>query len=345
MSSSQVDPVILGGWQLAAGHGRDTEDGFAVLEAHYAAGFRTLDCADIYTGVEDLIGAFARTNGLGPTDLRVHTKLVPDLAALATFDADAVERAVDRSCERLGREALDLVQLHWWDDGVPGHERVLEALHALAERGRVHGIGLTNVSTARLRSSLELGVPIASVQVQASILDRRALGAFADLAARHGVDLLAYGSVAGGLLSDRYLGADDVGLPDAAGGVAHENRSLTKYRLVVEELGGWPTLQSLLAELRAVADGCGLDVAGVASAWTLAQPRVRACIVGVRSRRHVDALVRLREAPPLGAADLERLEAARRRYPEVPGDVYALERDRSGRHGRIMKYGLNAGTP
>jgi aryl-alcohol dehydrogenase-like predicted oxidoreductase len=332
-----LDRLIVGCWQLAQGHGTSVEDGATVLEAYAGAGFRVFDAADIYTGVEALLGAFIAAHGLAG-QVRVHTKLVPDLAALPTLSADDVARAVDRSLARLRVDALDLVQFHWWDLAVPGY---LEALDALAEQrrqGKVREIGLTNFDRTRLAEILAHGVPVASLQAQVSLLDRRTRGAFADLAAAHGVDLLAYGSVAGGLLSDTWLGRRaPAGTP--------ENRSLVKYLLVAEELGGWDALQALLRELRAVADGRGSDVATVASAWCLRQPGVRACIVGVRSRRHLARHLELRDALALSDAEVVRLERARAAFPEVPGEVYALERDREGRHGRVMKYGLNEARP
>lgn len=334
MALPYVDRLILGCWQLARGHGSDVEDGTGVLEAHYAAGFRVLDCADIYTGVEALIGSFIAAHGLAPGDLRVHTKFVPDLTSLADLRPDDVERAVDRSRARLRRDVLDLVQFHWWDYAVPGYLTALEALADLQRQGKVRAIGLTNFDADHLRTILEHGIPVASIQVQYSLLDRRPGAGLAGVAAGHDVDLLAYGSLAGGLLSDRYLAHEDLG-------DEHENRSLTKYRLIVDEIGGWPALQTLLRELRAVADERGSDVASVASGWCLRQPSVRACIVGIRSRRHVPRLAALREAAALSDAEVARLDAVRAHYPEVPGEVYALERDRAGRHGRVIKYGLN----
>ena len=328
-----LDRVIVGCWQLAEGHGTDVEDGRTVLDAYAGAGFRVFDAADIYTGVEALLGDFIAAHGLRG-EVRVHTKLVPDLAALPALSADDVARAVDRSLTRLRVDALDLVQFHWWDLAVPGYLQALEALAEQRRQGKVREIGLTNFDRTRLAEILDHGVPVASLQAQVSLLDRRTRGAFADLAAAHGVDLLAYGSVAGGLLSDAWLGQP---APDGT----PENRSLVKYLLIVDELGGWDALQALLHELRAVADARGSDVATVASAWCLRQPGVRACIVGVRSRRHLSRHLELRHALALSDGEVARLERVRAAFPEVPGEVYALERDRGGRHGRVMKYGLN----
>jgi aryl-alcohol dehydrogenase-like predicted oxidoreductase len=338
MALDYLNRVIVGCWQLAQGHGREVEDGSAVLQSHVEAGFTVCDCADIYSGVEELIGQFIAAHGLAPHQLRVHTKYVPDLGELGRLRPGDVERAIDRSRSRLGREALDLVQFHWWDYAVPGYLGALDALAALQRQGAITAIGLTNFDAERLRSIVEHGIDVASIQVQYSLLDRRPRGALTAAAEASGVDLLAYGTVAGGLLSDAYLGRQDLGTD-------HENRSLTKYRLIVDEVGGWDALQALLRVLRAVADERGSDVASVASAYSLQQPGVRACIVGVRSRRHVARLAALRDDPALTGGQLARIDAARERFPEVPGAVYALERDRTGRHGRIMKYGLNEGPP
>ncbi len=103
------------------------------LEAAFDAGLTTFDCADIYTGVEALIGAFrarlsARRGAKAARALKVHTKLLPDLDCLRRISKSYVEGIVDESVRRLGVEQLDLVQFHWWDYGVPG------AVNALVTR-------------------------------------------------------------------------------------------------------------------------------------------------------------------------------------------------------------------
>ncbi len=120
-----------------------------------------------------------------------------------------------------------------------------------------------------------------------------------------------------------------------------ENRSLTKYKLIIDDFGGWALFQELLQALRRVADRHGTDIASVASRAMLDRPGVAAVIVGARSRAHVAA----NAAIPLDRA--RRGRQARRSTPcsrsgsGPPGDTFALERDRTGRHGAIMKYNLN----
>ncbi|MDE0528782.1 MAG: aldo/keto reductase [Truepera sp.] len=331
-----VDRIIVGCWQLSEGHsGSGGRFAFDTLEAYYEAGFRVFDCADIYTGVEALLGTFIRANGLSSRELFIHTKYVPDLTTLPTLSPEQTEAAIDRSLARLGVERLDLVQFHWWDYRVPGYLGVLDTLCQLQKRGRITEIGLTNFDAERTEEILDHGVPVASIQTQYSVIDRRPAGRLAALGKAHGIPLLCYGSVAGGLLSNHYLSRPKPQEP-------YENRSLTKYLLMLEEMGDWESFQGLLQVLSDIAEQRDTDVATVASAYCLEQEAVRACIVGVRNTDHLDRHVALRDTVTLTGRELGRIESARSTLGEIPGAVYALERDSGGRHGRIMSYELNS---
>lgn len=333
MKLEYLNKIIIGGWQLAEGHS-DEREGLQVLEAYYRAGFRAFDCADIYTGVEALIGSFIKAHGLTSDDIRVHTKYVPDIALLTSLTKEQTEATIDRSRARLGLETLDLVQFHWWHYGSGDYLAALDSLKALKQLGKLKEIGLTNFDAAHLEEILDRGIPVASVQTQYSVIDRRATEKLAPLMLEHDVALLCYGSVAGGLLSDRYLGEPEPQAP-------FENRSLVKYILMVEEMGGWDALQNVLEVLRAIADTHGTDIATIASAYCLSQPGVRACIVGARNTNHLKEHLQLRDGVRLSEREVADIEAARRKFTNIPGDVYELERDIEGKHGRIMKYNLN----
>ncbi len=338
-----VTRVIRGNWQLAGGHGAvAAEAALDALQAAFDAGLTTFDCADIYTGVEALIGAFRQrlhaTRGAGAAArLKVHTKLVPDLDRLRDLDRRHLEGIVDESLRRLRVERLDLVQFHWWDYAVPGAVEAMGALADIARGGKVHLVGATNFDTPHTAAILAAGVPLVSMQTQYSLLDARPENGLASLAQAHDVSLLCYGTVAGGFLADRWLGAPE---PDGP----LENRSLTKYKLVIDEFGGWDLFQALLAACRRVADRHGVDIATVASRSVLDRPGVAAVIVGGRDTAHAAANAAV-GALRLTTDDHAVIAAvlARRRGPA--GDTYALERDRAGRHGAIMKYNLNATAP
>ena len=335
-----ITRVIRGGWQLAGGHGTiEPERALDDLLAAFDAGVTTFDCADIYTGVEELYGALRtrlrETRGEDTArQLRVHTKLVPDLTILPSVRRSDIEAIVDRSLARLRVERLDLVQFHWWDYNEPRWLDAMGWLDELRRAGKVGLIGGTNFNTAHVREILAADIPLASMQVQYSVLDRRPENGFAALCRAHDVALLCYGTVAGGFLSDRWLGAPEPAAPLA-------NRSLVKYKLIIEDFGGWALFQELLAALRRVADRHGVDIASVASRMALQFPGVAAVIVGATSRAHLAANVAA-AAIPLTAGDIGEVEAVASRGEGPIGDVYDLERDRAGPHGSIMKYNLNA---
>jgi len=335
-----ITRVIRGGWQLAGGHGTiEPERALDDLLAAFDAGVTTFDCADIYTGVEELYGALRtrlrETRGEDTArQLRVHTKLVPDLTILPSVRRSDIEAIVDRSLARLRVERLDLVQFHWWDYNEPRWLDAMGWLDELRRAGKVGLIGGTNFNTAHVREILAADIPLASMQVQYSVLDRRPENGFAALCRAHDVALLCYGTVAGGFLSDRWLGAPEPAAPLA-------NRSLVKYKLIIEDFGGWALFQELLAALRRVADRHGVDIASVASRMALQFPGVAAVIVGATSRAHLAANVAA-AAIPLTAGDIGEVEAVASRGEGPIGDVYELERDRTGPHGSIMKYNLNA---
>ncbi|MBV9289250.1 MAG: aldo/keto reductase [Hyphomicrobiales bacterium] len=337
----RVSRVIRGGWQLAGGHcAVDREKAIGDLIAAFDAGIFTFDCADIYTGVEELYGEvrdrICATRGEeAARRLKIHTKFVPDLDLLPTIERADVERIIDRSLRRLKVEALDLVQFHWWDYAEPRMLETVATLDELRRAGKVMRIGGTNFDTRRLEQLLDADLPIVSMQVQYSLIDRRPDRGFARVCERRGVGLLCYGTVAGGFLSDRWLG-----VPEPRGALA--NRSLVKYKLIIDEFGGWALFQDLLAVLRRIADRHGADIASVASAAVLGGPAVAAVIIGATSRAHL--------APNVAASSLRLTPSDHTEIIAVTGgrgpggDVYEVERDRAGAHGAIMKYNLNRET-
>lgn len=334
----QIPRLIKGGWQLAGGHGAiDADTAIADMIAFADAGVTAFDCADIYTGVEELIGRFLREwrnrRGSDAPRIRVHTKCVPDLAALPTLTRIDIERIIDRSLQRLGTDRLDLVQFHWWDYDIPGVIDAAHRLHELQTAGKIEQLGVTNFDTLHLSAMLDAGVPIVSHQVQVSLLDGRAQREMAALCSTRGIGLLAYGALAGGFLHERWLGATEPHEP-------LENRSLVKYKLIIDDFGGWPLFQRLLRVLEQIAFAHDTTIGAVALRYVLDQPAVAAVIVGARDAGHLPATL---AATSLDVTSAERvaLHALLATATGPLGDVYTLERQKSGRHASIMRYNLN----
>ncbi len=331
--------LIRGGWQLAGGHGDvDRERAIADMAAFVDAGVTTFDCADIYTGVEEMIGAFRerlkQERGVAAlAQLRVHTKFVPDWDMLGRLTKRDVEAIIDRSLTRLRAERLDLVQFHWWNYAAPGLEETGLWLKELQQAGKIRLIGGTNFDSEHAARLIAAGVPLVSMQSQYSLLDARPENGLTALCASSGMKLLCYGTVAGGFLSSRWLGQPEPEEPFA-------NRSLVKYKLVIDDFGGWALFQELLAALDRIARRHGVSITAVATRHVLDRPHVAGVIVGARYAEHLeDNLSAFRFA--LTQEDRAAIDAVLARRTGPLGDAYTLERDKEGRHGRIMKYNLN----
>lgn len=330
-----ISRILKGGWQLAGGHGAiDRATALDDMARFVDAGVTTFDCADIYTGVEALIGDFMRTRRAAGR-VQVHTKYVPDLDTLAHLTRADVDLAIDRSLRRLGVERLDLVQFHWWDFDIPRYVEVARWLDEIRRAGKIGLVGATNFDVPRLREIVDAGVPIASHQVQYSVLDRRPASTMTAFCAERQIPMLCFGAVAGGFLSDRYLGQPEPAPP-------LNNRSHVKYRLIIDEYGGWDRFQRLLQTLADVARRHRATISSVALGWVLDRPQVAGVIVGARHARHLDDLRRVSDVR-FTEADREQIDAALAESTGPAGDVYELERVKSGSHASAMRYTLNAG--
>ena len=332
-----ISRLIKGGWHLAGDHG-PVQPATAIedMARFVEAGITTFDCADIYTGVEQLIGEFRRAYPALAQQLQVHTKFVPDLTELGSVDSRCVEKVIDRSLQRLGVERLDLVQFHWWDFEVPRYVETALHLDRLRQAGKIAQLAVTNFDTPHLQEIVGAGVPILAHQLQYSLVDDRPNIRMVEFCRARGIALLCYGTVLGGFLSERGLGKP----PPRA---QLQNRSLVKYKLIIDDFGGWDLFQELLQVLATAAAKHGTDIATVASRAMLDRPQVAAVIVGAINTSHLQAHGQIGSIQ-LDVEDLAAITAVTdyRRGPRE--DVYILERDRAGRHGQIMKYQLSGST-
>ena len=332
-----VSRIIKGNWQLAERHGPPVERQAALdgMRRFVEAGFDTFDCADHYVGVEELIGDFRKAHPDLAKRLKVHTKVVPDRDVLPRIKRADIAFLIDRARQRLGKDCLDLVQFHWWDYDVPGYVDSMGWLDDMRREGKIRLVGTTNFDTKRLKEIVDAGVGVASNQLQYSVIDRRPEGGMVVFAKAHRVALLCYGTVAGGFLSARWLGAPDPAAPLA-------NRSLVKYRLILDEFGSWDLFQALLQALDNVAHGHGTSITAVATRWVLDKPGASAAIVGARTDAHLADLLKA-DALRLSDADRAAIDAVLAEAQGPVGECYALEREPGGRHANIMWTNQNLG--
>ncbi len=308
----EIPRIVTGLWQVAdqerGGVQLDPVRASAAMAGYAAEGFDAFDMADHYGSAEVITGHLLSS----PVGRGVHafTKWCPPPGPMT---ADVVRAGVQRSLQRLRVERIDLLQFHWWTFEHPGWLDAMGELARLRGEGLIAHVGLTNFDTAHLRVLLAEGLPVVSNQVCLSLLDRRATEAMSALCLERGVRLLAYGTLGGGFLSERWLGAAE---PEDVG-----DWSKMKYRRFIEAIGGWDALQRVLRAAQAVATKHGASIANIATRWVLEQPAVAAVIVGARigEREHRGDNLKLFDIA-LDDHDRARLAAAFAATRRIPGD-------------------------
>ncbi len=308
--SLNISRVLTGLWQVAdqekGGDVSDLDAAARALAAYAEAGFDTFDMADHY-GTAELIAGRALKKA---RSAHAFTKWCPEPGPMTP---EVVRAGVQERLNRLDVDRVDLLQFHWWTFE---HPAWLDALHELAklrEEGLIGEIGVTNFDAAHLLLALEEGIPLVSNQVSFSLIDRRAAGMLTELCTARNVRLLAYGTLLGGFLSERWRGKPrPAEVADWSG---------MKYLRFIDTAGGWDAFQGVLSAASEIATKHGVSLSNVASRWVLEHASVAGVIVGARlcENEHRADNARLFSFG-LDAEDKGRLEAAFADTNPIPGD-------------------------
>lgn len=278
-SDLRICRILNGMWQVAGAHGHiDPTSAVDSMIKYHDAGFTTWDLADIYGPAENFVGEFRRKlskeKGAQALDkVKALTKFVPNPGVMTR---SIVKQSIDTSLSRMGVKTLDLLQFHWWDYNDANYLNVLQHLSELRDEGKIKHVGLTNFDTEHMQIMVDQGLKLVSNQVQYSIIDLRPEVKMAKFCKQHNIVLLTYGTLCGGLLSEKYLAKPEPLRGDL------DTASLQKYKQMIDAWGGWELFQELLSALNEIAQKHGVSIANVATRYILDKPTVTGVIIGLR---------------------------------------------------------------
>jgi len=311
----RISRIITGLWQVADME-RDQqtlnlEQTAQSMKAYADAGLTTFDMADHYGSAEEIAGIFSNKYADG-RDVQLLTKWVPEPGGSSR---DTVRQAVQRSLDRLQTDHLNLLQYHAWNYAHPSYLDELFYLQELQEEGLIRHLGLTNFDTAHLSIVSESGINVVSNQICFSLLDQRAANDMTRLCEEKGVSILAFGTLAGGFLTEKWLEQPEPTVEDLS------TWSQMKYKRYIDAAGGWVKFQTLLTALKQTADEHKVSMANVASRFILEQPAVGAVIIGARlgESEHIRNNQSLLNFTPDTDA-WQAIESAIENLTPIPGD-------------------------
>jgi aryl-alcohol dehydrogenase-like predicted oxidoreductase len=323
-SGLTVSRLVLGSTMF--GELMDEAQARDVLHRAWDLGINTVDTGDIYAGgrAEEIIGRVVASRRrqlviCTKVGFRIGDQPADHAATLAGgLDHGArwargiaphdqglsrahIMAAVDASLRRLGTDYIDLYQLHRWDASVPIDE-TLRALDDLVRAGKVRYVGCSNARSWQLYEALWASdrrdrVRFESMQAPYSMLDRRAEAEVLPACAHAGVGVIAYSTLAGGLLSGQHRHGIVPG-------------TVLAQREGYQRLIGEASTRRL-EQLDEMARRLGRSMTELALAGVLQHQAVSAATVGVQRPEELDALVQAVERPldPQDLGELHRIFA------------------------------------
>ena len=271
-----IPRVIIGLWQIADmekdGNVLNSEKTSGYLDSYADNGFTAFDMADHYGSSEIIAGIFKNKHQLSDK-INLFTKWVPEPGKISR---DSTREAVKKALSRMNQPQIDLMQFHAWHYQDSSWIDALNHLKDLQDEGLIKNIGVTNFDTSHLRIAISSGIPIVSNQICYSLLDRRASFEMSELCKEFNIKLFAFGTLAGGFLSNRWLGKKEPKIDNDL------NWSQMKYKRFIDITGGWDKFQKLLEQLDLIAEKKNTSIANISSRYILEDPNVASVIIGAR---------------------------------------------------------------
>jgi aryl-alcohol dehydrogenase-like predicted oxidoreductase len=262
------------------GWGADEAASRAIFDHYVAAGGNFFDTANLYTnGVsEEMLGKFVRDAGIRDRAV-ISTKFTysmdPGNPNAGGNGRKNILRSVENSLKRLGTDYIDLYLLHTWDRITPVEE-VMRTYDDLVRSGKVRHVGLSDVpawyaSRAQSIAQFRGLEPLATLELEYSLIERNIEFEFTDLATSQGMGLMVWSPLSGGLLSGKYRRGENGGSGRLITTADSANPAFSKFT---------PRNWAIIEEVEKVATQLGRTMAQVALNWVANRPAVASVILG-----------------------------------------------------------------
>ena len=311
----ETSRILTGLWQVAdmerGGKQLDLDKAAKALIPYVEAGLTTFDMADHY-GSSELITGILHKKYIAKDKIQLLTKWVPPPGKVSK---ETVRKAVQISLDRMQLERLDVLQYHAWNYADAAWLDQLYYLQELREEGLIHHLGLTNFDTAHLKMVLDSGIKVVSNQICFSLLDQRANHGMLDLCQAYSVKTLAFGTLAGGFLSNKWLNQPEPDINKLA------TWSQMKYKRFIDQTGTWDNFQQLLQTIHQIAIAKEVSIANIASRYIMEHEGVGGVVIGARPGKseHIASNSRLFNLQ-LSTAEKTTIKQALTPLNPIPGD-------------------------
>ncbi|MDX3225355.1 aldo/keto reductase [Streptomyces sp. ME19-01-6] len=304
-----VSEIGYGAWGLGQGAwvGADDDSGVRALHRALDLGVTFIDTARAYDRSERVVGRALKELPGGGDGVHVATKVGPKvpvslspsgLDVMEAFPGAHLRESLETSLRELGRDHVDLLQLHTWEDEWTGRGDWLETVEVLKQEGKIRsfGISVKDHQPENVLTVLRTGV-LDTVQVIYNVFEQAPSDGLLPACEEYGVGVIVRVALDEGALTGAIRRGVTFPEGDWRNWYFREDRPAQ-----VEE-----RVEAILADLRI---GAGA-LPSAALRFALAGQAVSTVIVGMRSLTNVERNAAIADAPPLTAQELSQLTSHR----------------------------------
>ena len=284
----QVSAIGFGCWEIGGGYGQieEAEFGRAVARA-IDLGINCFDTAEGY-GFGASERALARALGRRRRDVILVTKFgigYRDKPKLRDASRARLMASIEKSLENLGTDCIDVYLVHWPDPQTP-FEETMRALDDVVRQGKARFVGVSNFKQAEIEACMRVR-RVDVTQNGWNMFDRRMQREIFPYCREHGIGVMAYGSLAYGLLTGTFTANTDFGSDDWRA----RTDKMGSIRPLFEMLFGaecFPRNLRVVEELKGLAARYGRSLPQLALRWAISNPVVSTALVGCRTVAEVE---------------------------------------------------------
>ena len=283
----EVSAIGVGCWEIGGGYGSIEEQEFiAAVHTALDLGITCFDTAEAY-GFGASERSLAKALGERRKDAIIVTKFGIGYKEAPNYRDSSRERvmvSIEKSLKNLNTDYVDVYMVHWPDLNTP-FEETMRALDDVVQQGKARAIGISNFRREQIATSMTTRrVDVA--QYCWNMFDRRMDQEILPYCREHNMGVMAYGSLAYGLLS----------------GTFHADMTFDEgdWRARQGRMGGINLFQTMFGpdhfpnnikaveELKGLAANYNKSLPQFALRWTLSHPVVSTALVGCRKAAEVE---------------------------------------------------------
>jgi len=283
----QISAIGIGCWEIGGGYGSIEETDFIkAVNRALDLGINSFDTAEAY-GMGASEKSLAKALGGRRKEAVITTKFgvgYPNTPNYREANRKRIMASIDKSLGYLNTDHVDVYMVHWPDVNTP-LEETMTAPDEGVKAGKARAVGISNFTLDQIKAASRTR-RIDVVQYCWNMFDRRMRQEIFPYCRENGIGVMAYGSLAYGMLSGTFS--------------AEMSFDESDWRSKRGRLGGINLFQHLFGpeqfvrnihaveELKAVAKRYGKNLPQLALRWTTSNPVISTALVGCRNEKEVN---------------------------------------------------------